>query len=247
MSFKKRKEGRGKVVVVTGGAVRVGRAICVALAESGFCVGIHYNRSASQAAELAAQLASMGAEARVFQTDLLEPGACERLVRDVSSAWGRLDLWVNSAASFYPDDAPREHLEAMTRLNTEVPKRLGAAVRDLLAQSRGCLVNIADVLGATATSKHGVYAASKRRLIDWTTRFARETAPQGIRVNAVAPGIILPSTKDAHIIARLVEKVPMNRVGNPEDVARAVAYLAGADYVTGQTLFVDGGRHLNPI
>lgn len=247
MSVKKTKGIKDKVAVVTGGAVRVGRAICLALAESGFCVGIHYNGSASQAAELATQLGSMGADARLFQTDLLAPGACERLVREVISAWGRLDLWVNNAASFYPDDAPCEHLEAMTRLNAEVPKRLGAAVRDRLARSRGCLVNIADVLGVTATSKHEAYAASKRGLIDWTTRFARETASQGVRVNAVAPGLILPSAKDAHIIARLVEKVPMNRVGNPEDVARAVAYLAAADYVTGQILFVDGGRHLNPV
>ncbi len=244
--FKENKRDRGEVAVVTGGAVRLGRAICIALSEAGFRVAIHHNSSARQAEELAQALASAGADARVFQKDLLMPDACGELLEEILSTWGRLDFFVNNAALFYPDDAEPERLAAMRRLNEQVPKRFGAAARDRLLETRGCLVNIADVLALTATTKHKIYAASKKELLDWTIRFAEETAPQGIRVNAVAPGLILPSAKDARAVAALVDKVPMKRLGSPADVASAVAFLSTADYVTGQILFVDGGRHLSP-
>jgi len=227
--------------LVTGAAKRLGRAIALELHRNGARVAVHYRTSRKEAEETAALLGG----APLIQGDQArEP---ERIVRDAARALGGLDLLVCSAARFEQapaDTLPREQFETMLATNLTGPFYLMQAALPLLRASRGSIVTLLDVCGTTQVWKgYAHYAASKAGLAALTRLLALEWAPE-VRVNGVAPGaVLLPEGMDA---GRLAKRIPLGRIGAPEDVARAVLFLSKEPFITGEILTVDGGRSLNP-
>lgn len=236
--------GRGAsaapVALVTGAGVRVGAAIARDLAEHGWTVAAHYRTHAPRLGRAAA--------AAALQADLAAPDGPARLAAAFRERFDRLDLLVNGAATF--DAAPVEETDAALfdahmDLNARAPLLLVKALLPLLRRSRGAVVNVADVGGGLVPwRRYAAYAASKAALVRLTECLALELAPT-VRVNAVAPGTVLfPEAYPPARRRELVARIPLRREGTPEDVAAAVRYLAGAPFVTGAVLPVDGGRHL---
>ena len=234
-----------RVAIVTGGAVRVGRAITLRLARDGYRVVVHHFGSEAAARAVMAEIEAAGGSAEAVRLDLTAPGAPGRLVEEVARRAGRLDLLVNSAALFVADDAPLGDLARMKVLNADAPAALLDAAAPHLEATRGAVVSIADVAGFVPFRGRRAYSATKKSVLALTARRALELAPRGVRVNAVCPGAVLfPDWYPAELKARVLAGVPLGRMGAPGDVADAVAYLAGAAFVTGQVLSVDGGRLL---
>ena len=239
--------------MVTGAGKRIGAAVATRLAEAGSDVVIHHHRSGKEAERLAAALRKTGVEAATVQADLGEAADRKRLVGDAAKAIGkRLTCLVNNASSF-PEkrlgDLTLEDLEDAVTVNAWAPFELGRALAAQLPQgSRGSIVNFLDARIVDDDRRHVGYFLAKRMLADLTRLSALEFAPK-VAVNAVAPGPTLPppgSDKDegAKLMARLRRRLPLQRNSEPEDLAEAVTYLLGTRVVTGQVLFVDGGRHL---
>ena len=227
--------------LVTGAAKRVGRAIALELHGAGAKVAVHYRTSRREAEETAALLGG----APLVQGDQAEEA--ERIVRDAARALGGLDLLVCNAARFErvpAEKLSRPQFEAMLAANLVGPFSLMQAALPFLRASRGSIVTLLDVCGTAQVWKgYAHYAASKAALAALTRLLALEWAPE-VRVNGVAPGaVLLPDGVDA---ARLVKRIPLQRIGTPEDVARAVLFLAKEPFITGEILMVDGGRSLNP-
>lgn len=231
-----------KIALVTGGAVRVGRAICEALAEAGYGVAVHYHSSAAEAAALR----KAHPEFSFHRADLSKAREISKLVAAVVKGHGRIDALVNSAAIFYPSPVGEvserqwDHLHA---LNLKAPFFLTQAARPYMPKGSS-VVNITDVSGPEPLPKYIPYALTKAGLTAMTYGLARELAPD-IRVNAVAPGpVLLPTWYDKAERRRSVDRTLLKREGTPEDVARAVRFLLENDFITGAVLPVDGGRIL---
>ncbi len=227
--------------LVTGSAKRVGRAIALELHRAGARVAVHYRDSRKEAEETAAML---GGAPLVQGDQAKEP---ERIVAEAARALGGLDLLVCNAARFEHAPSaqlPRPQFEAMIAANLTGPFYLMQAALPHLRASRGSIVTLLDVCGTAQVWKgHAHYAASKAGLAALTRLLALEWAPE-VRVNGVAPGaVLLPEGVDAD---RLAKRIPLGRIGSPEDVARAVLFLAKEPFITGEILTVDGGRSLNP-
>ena len=227
--------------LVTGAAKRIGRAIALELHRAGARVAVHYRQSKKEAEETAALLGG----APLIQGDQArEP---ERIVREASRALGGLDLLVCSAARFEQapsDQLPRAQFEATLDSNLTGPFYLMQAALPLLRASRGSIVTLLDLCGTTQVWKgYAHYAASKAGLATLTRLLALEWAPE-VRVNGVAPGAVL--LKEGMDAGRLANRIPLGRIGTPEDVAHAVLFLAKERFITGEILTVDGGRSLNP-
>jgi pteridine reductase len=235
------------LALVTGGAIRVGRAITLALAHAGFDVIIHANRSRDAAQGLAGELRALGRQAFVEAADLSRHDAVEALASRVRAAHPRLDVLVNSAAAYEHrafEAVTPEHLEAMLAVNVRAPFFLVQGLLPLLRAARGAVINITDMAVShayTPTHFFAHYLASKAALEQLTRAWALELGPD-VRVNAVAPGPVAIAAETTHAQrAEMLARVPLKREGRPEDVAEAVAFLARAPYITGQTLRVDGG------
>ncbi|HVN77328.1 MAG TPA: SDR family oxidoreductase [Thermoanaerobaculaceae bacterium] len=234
------------VVLVTGGAVRVGRAIVETMAETGWSVAFTYRSSAAAAHEVEAELRSRGTHALAVEADLDDENSRARVVGRVREEFGGLNALVNSAAVF-----PRTPFEELTptllaqvmRTNLEAPVFLTQAAAPMLRAGRGCVVNIVDIYGSFPLRHHLAYSVSKAALIAATRSLALELAPE-VRVNAVAPGIALfPEGYDQATRERLLTRTLLRREGGAAEIARAVRFLIeDAETVTGQVLTVDGGR-----
>lgn len=241
---------QGKVILITGGARRLGAAICRRLHRAGASVMIHYRSSHDEALALETELNGVRAgSVALIQADLLEPAALPRLVAQTVARFGRLDALVNNASSFFPT-AVGEITEAewndLVGTNLKAPLFLSQAALPELKKHSGCIVNITDIHATRPMKNHLVYSVAKAGLVALTRALARETGPE-VRVNAVAPGAILwpegGSWSDEDARRAIVGHIPLERAGEPEDIARAVAFLiAEAPYITGQVLAVDGGR-----
>ena len=239
-------ELRGRVALVTGGGVRVGRAIALALAGEGMHVAVHYNSSALDATETVRLAGDRGAPAQAFHADLTSAAAPARLIDDVVARFGALHALINSAAVMMRtpiDDATVDAWDSMMALNLRAPFFLArAAARHM--RDGGAIVNIADLAAFESWPDYIPHGISKAGIVHMTRGLARVLAPR-VRVNAVAPGaVLLPDEWGAEAAQRLARTTPLGRIGSPEDVAQAVLYLLRADYVTGETLVVDGGRHV---
>jgi len=239
------RERESAAALVTGGGVRVGRAICERIARDFERIAVHFNDSEEPAREVATNLEAAGVEARIFKADLSMPGSAARLAAETLEWSGGLDLLVNNAATFIPDDGKLTDLARMKAINYDSAASLLNECTEALAGSGGAIVNIADVAGFEAFKGFRAYSSTKRALLSLTMRKALELAPRGVRVNAVCPGAVMwPEWYDDDRKQRVLEGIPMGIEGSPGDIADAVAYLASAQFVTGQALCVDGGRML---
>ncbi len=237
------------VALVTGGAARIGACIATTLHAQGYRVLVHYHRSHDQAAALAVKLNGQRADsARILQADLLDVTAIERLAADALAAWGRLDLLVHNASSFFPTPLGSITLEQWDNLigsNARAPLLLSQLLhKPLQASGTGCIINIIDSTSHYGLARFTPYAMAKAALANMTRSLARELAPL-VRVNGVAPGAILwpeyeGGASEEEQKATLARTM-LGRIGSPEDIAHAVAFLASATYVTGEIIKVDGG------
>lgn len=240
---------RGKTALVTGGAVRLGRALAVGLARRGANVAITYHRSADAGAEVVGELRALGVRALAVRCDQRHEDQVQAALATTLREYGRLDILVNSAAVFHR--TPFETLDAAAwdehvDTNLRGPYLFALHAAEALRE-HGCgkIVNIADIAGFRAWVHHIPYSVSKAGLISLTQGLARALAPD-VQVNAVAPGAVLwPEDYPEDLRQQLVDRIPLQRGGSPEDVVRTVLYLIeGSDFVTGAVVPVDGGRSL---
>lgn len=237
----------GKTALVTGGAVRVGRAISLALAGVGVRLVVHYNSSSGDADALVAQVRSDGGDAVAIRADLSIGTEVERLAREAEGAFGGIDVLVNNASVFPPerleetDEALWDHTLAV---NLKAPFFLIRHLAPTLRERRGAVVNLCDLAGLQPWAAYAAHGVAKAGLAHLTRVAARSLAPH-VRVNGIAPGAVLPpeSMGDDELEA-IARTTPLRRIGSPGDVTRALLYLLDADYVTGEVLVVDGGRML---
>lgn len=238
-----------RVAMVTGGAVRVGRAISLGLARAGYDLVVGYRSSRGPAEDLRARIGDMGRRCELVQVDLAEPAAADVLVDTTRRTYGRLDLVVNSAASFEAlplRDVDADAWDRVMALNARAPHLVVRAAAELLGEEGGSVVNITDLSAFQPWTEYPHHSVSKAALAHLTRVQARALAPS-VRVNAIAPGAVLPPddwSEDRW--QALADVAPLQRVGSPDDVVRAVLYLAEANFVTGQIIAVDGGRLLGP-
>lgn len=243
----------GKVTLVTGSARRIGREIALSLARAGADVVIHYNRSQSAAETTARQVRELGVQADTVQADLSEPDQIEAMFAAFGEKFARLDVLVNNAAVF--ERTPIETLspdvwDFQMAINARAP---ALCIRHAISLMRaggaggvgGAIVNITDIAAQAAWAGYPAYCASKAALLALTKSAAKALAARNIRVNAVAPGAVLwhDGVTEAERQA-ILDKIPLKRLGQPGDIAAAVVFLARHDYITGQTLSVDGGRYM---
>lgn len=235
----------GKIALVTGGGTRVGAAIVRALAGAGCDVLVHYARSAAGARAVAEDVARLGRRATLFQADLTDRARLDRLAAEALASAGRLDVLVHNAANFErvePEALTAEAWDRAFALNVTAPYLLTTALAPALRAARGSVVAITCLSAERPWKNYLPYSASKAALANLVKGLAKGLAPD-VRVNAVAPGTVMaPADYDEETLARIRAGVPLGRLGAAEDVARAVVFLVSNDYITGQTIAVDGGR-----
>ena len=234
-----------KRVLVTGGAKRIGRAIALNLAAAGMDVVIHFKSAKAEALDLFEEITAMGRAAHLVSGDLSDVAAARDLFAEASREAGPIDVLVNSASIFFKSGLLDFSFEALTHeiaVNAFSPLELARAFSAECVD--GVIVNLLDSRMNSYDNLHAAYHLSKRMLYDLTRMLALELKPK-IRVNGVAPGLILPPPGEplGYLEAHKKEN-PLERFGSPEGVAEAVRYLIAAEFVTGQVIFVDGGRHL---
>jgi pteridine reductase len=240
----------GKVALVTGGARRVGAAIARRLHAAGASVLIHYRDSEADATSLVAELNAVRARsASSVKAELLAPIAPRALVSAALESFGRLDVLVNNASSFFPvalGSIEASHWEALVGSNLRAPLFIAQEAAAELEKTGGSIVNIVDIHADRPLKGYPIYSIAKGGLAAMTRSLALELAPK-VRVNGVAPGAIAwpddgqfePAERE-----RVLATTPLARIGAPEDIAQAVHFLACASYVTGQIIAVDGGRSI---
>lgn len=244
---------QGKVVLITGGARRVGAAICRNLHAHGASIMVHYRSSAKEARALQAEFNLKRTDSvALIQADLLNLPMLPNLVGDTVKRFGKLDVVINNASSFFPTavgDINDKAWDDLIGTNLKAPLFLSQAAVGQLKKNHGCIVNIVDIHAERPMKNYVVYSTAKAGLVNLTRSLARELAPE-VRVNGVAPGAIIwpedEAWSDELSRQRIINSTLLKRVGDPEDIAKAVYFLiADAPYITGQIIAVDGGRSIN--
>lgn len=245
----------GRVALVTGSARRVGKAIALALAGKGAHVVVHFGGSADEAEETSAAIEALGVESFAYRADLADPDQVASLFDAVDDRFGRLDVLVNSAATFQKrsfDKIGLDDWSNVMRINLRAPflcSQHGARLMTSVPRTTGesaIIVNLADLSGVHAWSGYVHHGVSKAGVLQLTRVTARELAPD-IRVNAIVPGPILPPPDldpESDIWRRIFSNVPLGRPGNPDNIGHTVVFLAENDFITGAAIPVDGGEHL---
>jgi NAD(P)-dependent dehydrogenase (short-subunit alcohol dehydrogenase family) len=235
----------GQTALVTGAGKRLGRAIALALAAEGANVVVHYRSSEREADETAQLARQAGVQAAVVQADLGRPEEAESLLERAVEAAGTIQILINSASIFEQDritDATLDSLARNIQINAIAPLQLARAVAR--GTEAGAIVNLLDAKMGDFDDTHAAYHVSKRMLFTLTRMMALEFAP-GIRVNGVAPGLILPPVgQDESYLERLASTNPLNTYGCAADITDAVLFLLRSRFITGQVIYVDGGRHM---
>jgi pteridine reductase len=240
---------RHQVLVITGGARRVGAEIARTLHGAGADVLIHYRNSETAALELADELNRRRAgSATVQPADLLDADAAQRVVDAALSAFGRLDILINTASTFYPTpigEITSAQWDDLLGSNLKAPLFLAQAAAPSLRTQCGLIINIVDIHGFRPLKRHPVYSIAKAGLAMLTRSLARELGPE-VRVNGIAPGpVVWAEGMDEPLKQEIIAKTALKRPGTPRDIARTALFLAAdAAYVTGQIIAVDGGRSI---
>ncbi|AKT37973.1 SDR family oxidoreductase [Chondromyces crocatus] len=239
---------RRRTALITGGGVRVGASIVRAVAAAGADVIVHYAHSESGALAVVEEARRLGRRATAIQADLGDRAGIQRLA-DEALAWtsGKLDLLVHNAANYEridPAALSAEPWDRALKLNAEAPYLLSLALREALREARGSVVALVCLSAERPWREYVPYSVSKAALAQVVRGLSLALAPE-VRVNGVAPGaVLLPEGTDDAERARALSRIPLGRIGRPEDVARAVVFLAENDFITGQILAVDGGESL---
>ena len=245
---------QGKAALVTGASRGIGKAIALELAKRGAKVAVNYAKNADAANEVVAAIKASGGEAVALQADVADTRAAAALVKSAHEAFGRLDILVNNAGTtrdMVIMMMPEEDWD--TVMNTNLKSAFNcskAAVKIMMRQRGGRIINISSVSGVMGNAGQTNYSASKAGLIGFTKALAREVAPRNITVNAIAPGFIpteLTAAMPEALKTATLNAIPLGRWGTAQEVADAVAFLASdqAAYITGQTLNVDGGMAMS--
>ena len=234
-----------RVAIVTGGAIRVGRAIALELARQGYAIALHYNHSAESAEQTASELKALGVPVTLIQANLANPDSCTGVVAQAAEL-GELSVLINSAAIFPENDTINDdlsHWDQVMNLNLRAPLLLSQAFAASKPQ-QAHIINILDARINHPAGDHIVYRLSKAGLWHLTESLAREFAPN-IQVNGLALGAILPPPgADGDHFARMAEQIPLKRTGNPQAIAEAVAFIVHQSFITGTVIPVDGGEFL---
>ena len=232
----------GKVALVTGSGKRIGREIALELSRRGARLAVHYRSSAREAQEVA------GPEDAVFQAELTDDKAVENMFRQIETKFGGVDILINSASVFAPataDDATPEHWDSQMDTNAKAPFFIAQrAARSMRARGAGKIINIVDVAGEVIWGGYLPYSVSKAALIALNRGLAKSYAPE-IQVNAIAPGpVLFPEYYTEEQQKAAIERTLLKRAGSPQDIVNAVVFLIENDYITGDVIHMDGGRHL---
>lgn len=240
-------ESVNPVALVTGGAVRVGRALSLGLAEAGWDVAVNYHTSEAAAKEVHEGVEALGRRALLCPGDVGEPGGVDAVVDAVRKDFGRLDLLVNNASTFVQrslPDVPEEEWDRTMAVNVKGPHLLVQSLRPLLARVRGSVVNIVDLSAFRPWPGFALHSVSKAALLHLTRTMAVSLAPE-VRANAVAPGTVLPPEHyDEGQREASRRRTLLGTLGSPDDVVRTVLFLARSPFITGEVVVVDGGRSL---
>jgi pteridine reductase len=242
-----------KVVLITGGARRVGAAMCRMLHASGASIMLHYRSSGAEARALQAELNAVRADSvALVQADLLNLALLPSVVTETVNRFGQLDVLVNNASSFFPTpigEVSEQAWDDLVGTNLKTPLFLSQAAAAHLRRAHGCIVNIVDIHADRPTRSYAVYSAAKGGLMALTRALACDLAPE-VRVNGISPGVILwPEDErwsDELARQRIIHTTLLKRVGEPDDIARTARFLIfEAPYITGQVIPVDGGRSIH--
>jgi pteridine reductase len=237
----------GRVALVTGAGKRLGRAVALRLASEGADVAVHYGKSEAEAREVVGEIEKLGRRASAFSAELTDVQAIQKLVQGVASRFARLDILVNCAANFLETkfgETIEAAWDASLDTNLKAPFFCAQAAAPFLAKSgRGVIINFADIGGLLGWTDFLPHSISKAGVIMLTRILAKELGP-AVRVNAIAPGTITMPGDPPEWQSDFIRRAPMKRTGRPEEIAEAVMYLVGAEFVTGQVLVIDGGRTL---
>lgn len=240
----------GKAALVTGASRGIGRSIALLLAERGADIAVNYAGNTEAAEAVKAEIEALGRRAVLVRADVSEAAACETMIAETVEKLGGIDILVNNAGITRDGLLMRmkeEDWDAVLTTNLKsVFNCTKAAVKYMMKARSGRIVNISSVVGAMGNVGQANYAAAKAGIIGFTKAVAKETAARGITVNAVAPGFIatdMTAVLPEKVVENLKANIPMGRLGAPEDIAKAVAFLVSdeAAYITGQTLHVNGG------
>jgi len=244
---------QNKVILITGGAKRVGASICRLLHANGANLMIHYRSSVKEARALQAELNLQRSNSvAIIQGDLLNLAILPSLVQESIQHFGRLDVLINNASSYYPTeigDIKDEQWQDLMGSNLKAPLFLAQAAADELRKQHGCIINITDIHVERPKKGYIIYSVAKAGLVTLTKSLAHEFSPD-VRVNAVAPGPVMwPEDNpqfDELYRQRVISQTLLKRIGEPNDIAKAVKFLIqDAPFITGQIIAVDGGRSLN--
>lgn len=237
-----------KTALVTGGAIRLGRSVALGLASDGFDIAVHYNTSAGEAQKTAESIEALGQRAYLIQGDLSEAGAAAEVAGSLEAEPGRVDVLVNSASTYVRnaiDHVSPDEWDRVMAVNVRAPFLLTKELTGMLASAQGCVINMVDLSAFQAWTEYPHHSVSKAALLHLTKVQARAMAPT-VRVNAVAPGNVLPPERDdPDTVEASRRHIPLGRIGEPANIVDAVRFLIGATYMTGEVLVVDGGRLLN--
>lgn len=238
----------GKVALVTGAGVRLGRAIAEALANEGCDLVLHCRKSKREALGLAEKIRADGQRAKVLTADLNRPANAVKLARDAERAFGRIDILVNSAAVFWPTPLDRfteKELNAFLTVNLTSPYVLSSEIGKRMKQrGRGTIINMACISASRPWKAYVPYSISKAGVVAMTVGMAKALAPE-VRVNAIAPGTVLPPPGTSRkTLQKIKDGLPLKIIGSSADIVKSALYLCSAQFVTGQVLCVDGGRSI---
>jgi pteridine reductase len=237
----------GRVALVTGAAKRLGRAIALGLAHEGADVAVHYGKSATEADELVSEIEKSGSRAAAFSAELTDVSAIQKLVDNVLRHYGRLDILINCAANFLEakfGEITEKTWDASVDTNLKAPFFCGQAAAPHLAKSgRGVIINFADIGGLLGWGEYLPHSLSKAGIILMTRILAKELAP-AVRVNAIAPGTITMPGDPPEWQGDFLRRAPLRRTGRPDEIVDTVLYLIHSEFMTGQTIVLDGGRTL---
>jgi len=238
------------MVFITGAAKRIGKEIALSFKELGWNIIIHYNSSEEDALNLAKEINNANKNTAItVQGNLDVKEDVNAIIKEVLDAFPSIDLLINNASTFYPtpiDDISEEHWEKLVGSNLKGPLFLIQGLKQKLKESKGSIINITDTNLSKGVANYSIYSAAKAGLESITKGLARELAPE-IKVNAIAPGAMLEPpdvTWTEEQKSKVIESIPLKRMGSEKDIAEAVNFLAHSQYITGQIIKVDGGRSL---